>query len=67
MNARDWLRQLSVCSVLLTNNLQRDTCCVFHILNLHLEIVLSRVFSLCLADKEDRVHIAVPQASERGA
>ena len=53
-----------MCSVLLTDNLQIDARCVFHVLDLHLEIVLPRVFSLRLADEEDRIDIAVPHTNE---
>ena len=58
--------QLSTRSLLLTDNLQIDTCCVLHVFNLHVEIVLPRVFSLRLADEQDGVQVAVPHASERG-
>lgn len=57
---------LSVCSALLTDNLQCDTRRVLHVLDLHVEIVLPRVFSLRLADEEDGVHVAVPHTSECG-
>lgn len=50
--------------VQLTDNLQVDTRRVFHIFNLHLEIILSRVFSFGFADEEDRVYLAVPHAGK---
>lgn len=50
-----------------TYDLQIHTRCVFHVLDLHLKVVLPRVGLFRLADEEDGVHLAVPDAGERGA
>lgn len=59
-------KQLPIFSVLLTNNLEHYCCFVFHVFNLHLKLILPRVFSLCLADEEDRVNFTVPNISKCG-
>lgn len=50
-----------------TYDLQIHTRRVFHVLDLHLEVVLPRVGFIRLTDEEDGVHLAVPDAGERGA
>lgn len=50
-----------------TYDLQSDARRVLHVLDLHLQVVLPRVFSLSLADEEDGVHVAVPHAGKRAA
>lgn len=50
-----------------TYNLQSHTGPVFHVLDLHLEVVFPRVGFFRLADEEDGVPLAVPDTGKCGA
>lgn len=50
-----------------TYNLHGHARRVFHVLDLHLEVILPRVLFLRLADEEDGVPLTVPDTGECGA